>query len=62
MLKIKTKKIFKKYNVEEENLSQLGLIWQTHYSQYEIGIKKKEFQKNDLVKKTKFQWKNIKKT
>jgi len=37
---MKTKINLQKYNAEEENPTQLGLIWRTHYSRYEIGIKK----------------------
>jgi hypothetical protein len=41
----KTKKIFQKYNIKEENHSQPGLTWLTHDPRYEIGIKKKNFKR-----------------
>ena len=41
MSKMKKKKTFKQYNIEEENPSQLGVIWRTNNMWYEIGIKKK---------------------
>jgi hypothetical protein len=49
MSKMKTKINLQKYNAKEENPTQLGLIWRTYYSRYEIGIKK--IKKKDLVKK-----------
>jgi hypothetical protein len=53
----------KKYNVEEENSSQLGITSQIYNPWYEIMIKKKEFQKKDLVNKNQSLIKtNVKKT
>jgi len=48
------KKNIKKYSDKEENPSQLGVTWQTNNPWYEIEIKK-EYQKDDLVKKTNVQ-------
>jgi hypothetical protein len=39
--------------IEENNLRQLELTWANHYSQHEIKIKKEDFQKKKLTKKTK---------
>jgi hypothetical protein len=61
MSKMKIKKKFKKYNVEEENSSQLELTWRIYNPWHEMKIKKNEFQKNDLPKNQKFNKKNIKK-
>lgn len=47
----KTKKIFQKYNIKEENHSQPGLTWLTHDPRYEIGIKKNRILKEEPSKK-----------
>jgi len=56
MMKLKKKSSHKK--IKEERESQFGLTWLTCHSRHEIGIKKLDFQKKNLAKRSKL----IKKT